>query len=290
MPSVALATCRELPDGDEDAAVLNDALAAAGVEAQWLVWDDPAEAWKHDLVVVRSTWDYTGARDAFLAWAASVDRLANPVDVLVWNSDKVYLRDLAAAGVPIVPTVFAQPGEQIEFPAVDEIVVKPSVGAGSKGAGRFPVDDLDAARQHAARLQDAGRTVLVQPYLGGVDIVGERALIYIDGVFSHAITKGAMLPRGAVNPLDPGFSHSLFVEEQITPAEPSAAELALGAMAMTEIRHRFGTPLLYARVDLLPSPDGPMLVELELAEPSLFLTEGGAGAADRFAAAIARRA
>jgi glutathione synthase/RimK-type ligase-like ATP-grasp enzyme len=289
MPSVALVTCRDLPAGDEDAELLNSALADRGVDAQWLVWDDADQVWTHDLAVIRSTWDYTQARDAFLSWARGVERLANPVDVLVWNSDKTYLRDLEAAGVPIVATSFAAPGEAIECPAADEVIVKPSVGAGSKGAGRFRGPDFTAAREHAAMLHAAGRTVLVQPYLAEVDVTGETALIYIDGLFSHAVTKGAMLPAGTVNPLDPGFSHSLFVEERITPTDASDAELAVGQRAMTEVSRRFGAPLLYARVDLLPSRNGPVLVELELTEPSLFLAEGD-GAAERFAAAIGARA
>jgi hypothetical protein len=289
MSTVALVTCRELPAGDEDGPALVAALSDVGVAAQWIAWDDADATWEHDLVVVRSTWDYTRAREEFLVWAGKVERLANAVDVLEWNSDKTYLRDLAAAGVRVVPTWWSEPGELIEFPPVDEVVVKPSVGAGSKGAGRFADDDLDAARAHAAMLHAAGRTVLVQPYLGDVDIVGETALVYLDGVFSHAVTKGAMLPHGAVNPLDPGFSHSLYVEERISPAHATASELDVGDGVLAELARRYDAPPLYARVDLLPSPEGPMLVELELTEPSLFLGYAD-GAVDRFAAAILRRA
>jgi hypothetical protein len=289
MPTVALVTCRELPAGDEDGPALVAALSGLGVVAHWIAWDDPDATWQHDLVVVRSAWDYTRARGEFLAWAGKLERLANPADVLEWNSDKTYLRDLAAAGLPVVPTCWAEPGELIEFPQVDEVVVKPSVGAGSKGAGRFADDELDAAREHVAMLHAAGRTVLIQPYLGDVDVVGETALVYLDGVFSHAVTKGAMLPRGAVNPLDPGFSHSLYVEERISPAQASASELDVGDGVLAELVRRHDALPLYARIDLLPSPEGPMLVELELTEPSLFLGYAD-GAVERFAAAIARRA
>lgn len=284
---VLLATCADLPEGDEDADLLVSALAAHGIDAQWRVWSAPGP-WHADLVVIRSTWDYTLDRAGYLDWAASVPRLRNRADVVAWNSDKVYLRELAAAGVPIVPTEFAAPGAEITFGAHREFVVKPSVGAGSKGAGRFTVASHEGARQHVAALHDAGRTVLVQPYLGDVDTVGETALIYVDGEFSHAVTKGAMLPAGAINALDPGFSHSLFVEERITAATAGAAELAIGTRVLDWVRQRFGTPL-YTRVDLLPGPNGPVLVELELTEPSLFLGYA-AGAADRFAAAIAAHA
>ncbi|HJQ42392.1 MAG TPA: hypothetical protein VJ831_04865 [Jatrophihabitantaceae bacterium] len=284
-PLALLATCAELPTGDEDADALNAALAAHGVHARWQVWNDPDADWSAPLTVLRSTWDYTPVREQFLQWTRSVPNLANPVDVLEWNSDKTYLRDLAAAELPIVPTTWAAPGDVVALPVDGEYVVKPSVGAGSRGAGRFAVGQDDAAHAHVAQLHDAGRVVLVQPYLGDVDAVGETALIYVDGAFSHAVRKGAMLPEGVVHPVD---SHELFVEERITAHDATPDERAVGQRVTQFVRQRFGADLLYARVDLLPSADGPLLVELELTEPSLFLGYSD-GAADRFASAIAAR-
>ena len=291
MPDVLLATCAHLPQGDEDADLLTSALADSGVAARWAVWDAPGD-WSGAPVVIRSTWDYTFRRDEYLSWARSVQQLHNPFEVVAWNSDKTYLRDLSAAGVRIVPTVWAAPGEVVALPETGEYVVKPSVGAGSRGAGRFTAGSTAgsaggsaAAAAHVADLHDAGRVVLVQPYLGGVDTHGETALIYLDGEFSHAVRKGAMLPAGVVHPVN---GYELFVEERITPHVADAAELCAGEVAMRAVRERFGTDLLYARVDLLPSPDGPALVELELTEPSLFLGHDPK-AASRFAAAIARR-
>jgi glutathione synthase/RimK-type ligase-like ATP-grasp enzyme len=286
--TVVLTTCAELPDGDEDGAALVTSLAARGVSARWQVWTDPAAPWAHDLVVVRSTWDYTRERDAFLAWAHSVPRLANPADVIAWNSDKTYLHDLADAGIPVVPTTFVAPGHSAPLPVSGEFVVKPSVGAGSMGAGRFAVDAVEAAHAHVATLHDAGRIVMVQPYVSDVDTAGETALIYVEGRFSHAIGKGAMLPPQMTNPLHEVCSETLYMFEQVAAREPSAAELALGERVIRLLRDRLGSELLYARVDLLPTPAGPVVIELELIEPSLFLGYD-AGAADRFADAIAAR-
>jgi glutathione synthase/RimK-type ligase-like ATP-grasp enzyme len=176
----------------------------------------------------------------------------------------------------------------IDWPT-EEFVLKPTVGAGSKGAGRFdPTRDgvLESARAHAAALHAAERTVMVQPYLGDVDRDGEAALLYFDGEFSHSITKGAMLPEGTVHPQ---AGHDLYVEERITPHDASEAEVAVGAKAIALLHERFGRDLLYTRVDLLPGPDGPVVIELEVAEPSVFLNYAD-GAADRFAAAIAATA
>jgi glutathione synthase/RimK-type ligase-like ATP-grasp enzyme len=286
--TVVLTTCADLPDGDEDGDSLVASLAARGVTARWQVWNDPAAAWGDELVVVRSTWDYTRDRDAFVDWAHSVPRLANPADVIAWNSDKTYLHDLADAGVPVVPTTFVAPGETAPLPVSGEFVLKPSIGAGSRGAGRFADDAVVAAQAHMATLHDAGRIVLIQPYVADVDTAGETALIYLDGRFSHAIRKGAMLPPEMTNSLHELSADRLYVFEQVQAREASPAELAVGEQVIAVLRDRLGADLLYARVDLLPTPAGPVLIELEITEPSLFLSFDD-DATDRFADAITAR-
>jgi hypothetical protein len=282
---VLLATSAAYPDGDEDGAELLEALAAQGLTGRWVSWDDPTVDWSAGLVVLRSTWDYTLRRGDFLAWARALPRLLNPYDVVLWSSDKVYLRDLAEAGVPVIETRWAAPGQSLELPAEGEYVIKPSVGAGSRGAGRFTAEDALVAQAHVEALHAARRTVMLQPYLGDVDDAGETALIYLDGRFSHGVRKAAMLPPGTIHTVD---ERALYVEETITAREPRNDELAIGAGIVGMLTARFGAPLLYTRVDLLPGPDGPVVVELELAEPSLFLGHGP-GSADLLASAIANR-
>jgi hypothetical protein len=281
---VLLATCADLPDGDEDAEILLAALRTAGVEARWAVWTDRAVDWSTGPTVLRSTWDYTHDRNRFLDWVRSLPRVFNPAPVVEWSTDKTYLADLAAAGVPTVKTAVARPGEPLAR-LEGEVIIKPSVGAGSRGVGRFTPDRFGKAQEHAAQLHAAGRTVIVQPYLDGVDVTGEAALIFFDGVFSHAITKGAMIPAGMTHPVDGG---SLFIEENIERRTATDPERAAAEAALAYVRARFGGNQLYARVDLLPGPDGPVVVELELVEPSVFL-QHERGAASRFAAAIAER-
>ncbi len=281
VPRIALATCRELPGGDEDSGVLLAACAAAGLDAEWRVWDDPAVHWEsYDLVVIRSTWDYVPRRDDFTAWAQSVPRLANPADAVAWSTDKSYLGVLAAAGVPVVPTTFLAPGDPPDWAVAGDLVVKPAVSAGSQDTARYGPAEVDRARAHAAALLAAGRTVLVQPYLSRVDEVGETAVVHLGGAYSHGLRKGALLRPG-----DTAEFAGLWRPEDITAAEPSPAERALAERALAAVP---GGPdrLLYARVDLLPGPAGdPLVVEVELAEPSLFLS-AVPGSADRLAAAI----
>jgi glutathione synthase/RimK-type ligase-like ATP-grasp enzyme len=280
-PRIALATCRQLPAGDEDSPPLLAACAAAGLDAEWRVWDDPAVDWaSYDLAVIRATWDYAPRRDDFAAWAASVPRLANPADIVAWNTDKTYLRDLAAAGVPVVDTVWLSPGDTVEDVAFTDVVVKPTISTGSRDTARYVPGEEDKARDHASRLLAAGRPAMVQPYVAGVDEAGETAVVHLGGAYSHALRKGPLLAPG-----QPDQTDALWRPEEITAREPSDAELALATRALAEVPGGPGR-LLYARVDLLPGPDGdPVVIEVELAEPSLFLLTVP-DAADRLAAAI----
>jgi len=291
---VALVTAERARGLDEDMPLLLAALAARGLVAAEVVWDDPAIEWGgFDLVVVRSTWDYFARREEFLAWAervAAVTALHNPVSVLRWNSDKRYLRDLERAGVPIVPTTFVEPGEEAAAALPEEevldLIVKPAVSAGSNDTARYRAGERDAALAHVARLQSEGRVAMVQPYQRAVDEHGETALLYFDGRFSHAIRKGAIFAGG------PQMVGGLFAREDTQPREPSVAEREVGdagLRAAAAVLPAETTPLLYARVDLVPLADGnPGVLELELCEPSVFVAHA-AGSADRLAAAIARR-
>lgn len=248
------------------------------------MWDDPAVDWAaYDLVVIRSTWDYTERRDEFVAWCERVgQRLHNPPDVVRWNSDKRYLADLAAAGLPVVPTTFLNPSHppaSIVLGGWDRLpcVVKPAISAGSQNTARH--DDPQAATEHAQRLLDEGRVVMVQPYIAEVDADGETALLYYDGEFDHAIRKGPMLLGGEA------AVDGLFAPEAIERRDPRPEERAVGDHVVAEVERRFGR-LLYARVDLLGTD--PVVLELELTEPSLFFAQSD-GAAGRYADAIRRR-
>ena len=231
-------------------------LAAAGVSAEARVWDDREVRWaEYDLAVLRSTWDYPARRDEFVAWARRVRRLANPPDVVVWNTDKRYLAELAARGVPVVPTKWIWPGDDWTPPHDGEWVIKPAIGAGSKDTGRYDAADPEhrwLAGEHVTRLQAAGRMVMVQPYLGAVDRDGETALMFLR---RHVLARG---PKGADadrpgrrhgRPLQAGADHPV----QADPAELTVAGTALAAAPGGRGR------LLYARVDTIPGRGGEPL-------------------------------
>jgi glutathione synthase/RimK-type ligase-like ATP-grasp enzyme len=273
---VALATAAHLPLLDEDGAELRAALTAAGVEHDICVWDDASVDWAaYDLVVIRSTWDYWERHEEYLAWTRSVPRLANPAAVVAWNTDKTYLSRLAEAGVPVVPTTYLRTLDGW-LPPAEPFVVKPTVSAGARDTAAYAGGDL-AAVAHVEDLLARGKVVMVQPYVGAVDEVGETAVLVFDGEVSHAVRKGALLtPGGGIGAPDD-------YREHITARESTAEERALVSQVLGLVRG-WGDELLYARVDLLP---GPVLIELEVTEPSLFLRHAP-GSADRFAAAVRR--
>jgi glutathione synthase/RimK-type ligase-like ATP-grasp enzyme len=281
-PRVGLATCSLLPEGDGDDAGLPAALGGA----DFLVWDDPAVDWeRYDLVVVRSTWDYHLRRDEFVAWAQRLGpRLVNPPAILAWNTDKRYLHEIAEAGLPVVDTSLVEPGEWFSPPA-GEYVVKPTVSAGSRDTARFEGGDGDANRARALvqAIHHSGRTAMVQPYVASVDTRGETAMLFFDGEFSHAIHKGPLLHPGQAP------TGEVFAPETIEARTATAAERAVADGIVAWVRQRFCGAPAYARVDLVEDAGGaPLLLELELTEPSLFFAHAPDGPAG-FAAALRRR-
>lgn len=264
---VALAGCSSYDDPDEP--LLVAALSRRGVLVDGVPWDADVDWPSYDLVVARSTWDYVDRRADFLAWADSVPRLANPASVLRWNTDKHYLGVLAAAGVPVVATTYVDGAFE---PPAGEYVVKPTISAAGVDTVRYGPGDDDAARRQVAALVAAGRTVMVQPYVATVEVTHETSLLFVGGRYSHGARKGPLLTGGSVAAPE---------DWDIGPREPSDAELAVASQVLAAVEE----PLLYARVDLLSGPDGPMLLELEATEPFLFLGFSE-GAADRFADAI----
>jgi glutathione synthase/RimK-type ligase-like ATP-grasp enzyme len=276
---VAIASCTAVVGKDEDDLRLISALAKRGIAAVHAAWDDDLVNWQSfPLVIIRSTWDYPERRDEFLARVSGLRRVLNPLPILQWNTDKHYLQDLARAGLPVIPTHFLGPTDFFD-PPLWPFVVKPAVSCGAKQTARYLAGDNDLARKHVRQLQTAGRTVMVQPYLSKIEAEGEAALMFIDGQFSHSIRRGALLKQAGL--VHEGETIPLNVRAY----EATAEEQALAVRALSASPPG-SSPLLYARVDLAPGLDGqPLILEVELTEPSLFL-EFSPNAVDLLADAI----
>ncbi|WP_372450454.1 ATP-grasp domain-containing protein [Streptomyces tagetis] len=249
------------------------ALNETGVAAESAEWDDPAVDWAgFDLVLIRSTWDYTWRTEAFLEWVERCSRLTtllNPPPVVRWSSDKFYLSRLTEAHVPAVPTRYLAPGAAVEAAAVlpsdHEYVIKPAVGAGARYAARYRAGDRDTAVRHIGHMHAEGITAMVQPYMARIETGGERALVFFGGSFLHAIRKKAVL--GA----DVPFDQRKVAHPGLEPWVPTAREREVAESALAVVPH--SGELFYARVDLVDDDEGrPVVMELELIEPNLFLS------------------
>jgi hypothetical protein len=278
---VTLVTGTDNSDHDPDEPLLLAALEAVGLRARVCAWNDATVDWSETpLTVIRSTWDYHREVDAFLDWCertSRVTRLENPADVVAANAHKRYLADLTNIGMPVVPTIIVPRGTVDVSIPVDwhNIIVKPAVSGGS---WRTTLHDDRASTNAAIAALTAERDALIQPYMRIVEGRGERSLMFVDGEFTHAVRKERRLATDE-EAVSPG------------PVDVRSDELDLARQILDNVVPTTRRePLLYARVDLIDDEAGqPLLMELELIEPSLFL-EQHPPALSAFAAAIARRA
>lgn len=267
-PRIAIATCAGYADFKVDDELLQRVLEERGCEAQAIVWDEERTDWSEfDLCLVRSTWDYHEKYREFLAWARRVEATAvlhNPADLIAWNSEKTYLRQLATGGVRIVPTVWVSRDDSADIEEIlasegwDEAVVKPTVDLGARNLHRVRPGEGSAALALALRQSNEA---MVQPFLPSLEDQGELSLIYVAGELTHAVRKRPAAGDFRVQGIWGGTASA---------EQPEARELQIGAAVMAQLE----SPPLYARVDLVADLEAkPCLIELELIEPNLYLSE-----------------
>jgi glutathione synthase/RimK-type ligase-like ATP-grasp enzyme len=284
-PRIALATYERHPELASDDRLLPPALSHLGIDAEPAVWSDDSVLWEtFDGVVIRSCWDYHLRIDEFLAWLDRLDAsripLWNTQRLVSWNSHKRYLLDLAQRGVATIPTTIVPRGHGRDVGAIASaegwaaFVLKPAVSASGHETHLFRTP-LDAGQRTLIERVAADCDVLVQPFAEEVARDGEYSLIFIDGEFSHAAIKRAAHGEFRVQTEHGGS------------VAPVTAPPALVTQAAQVLAALPSVPL-YARVDGIDRGNAFLLMELELIEPNLFF-EVGAGSAERFAQALARR-
>lgn len=256
------------PEVEEDDRPLAKALARRGAVVLSAPWDDADFDWAGvDRAVLRSTWDYYLRFDEFHSWLARVEpqtKVINPPAVVRWNASKRYLETLAAKGVHTVPTAFIKRHQEETLERLchergwKTVVLKPAISADSWETVRVNPERYPFGQAYLERHRPY-REILVQPFVEDVDEGGEQCLVFFGGSYSHAVTKNSAFKGGRhVGP------EGLW----ITP-ERDAIEMAEKVLALA------GLPdLPYARVDIARDDAGrPMLLELEVFEPTLFFLE-----------------
>lgn len=296
MARIGLITTDPAARGHEDGDIepLRRALAERGEDCDILVWHEEQPWALYDALVLRSPWDYPARLPDFRGWLDRLEesgaRLLNPPPLVRWNLDKRYLEDLR--GITVIPTVYCDElsgaAEELAARGSAAVVLKPTVSGGSRSTGLFQADD-PAALALAREILRGGTEIMIQPAIPELAAGAERGLFLIDGELSHAISKGAILQPGG------GYLGGTYTEA-IAPVEPSGAERECAAAALASVRalsreQGWGADAeesLYARIDVVSTPAGVLLIEAELIEPSLFLQEVPS-AIGRVADAIQRR-
>ncbi|MEY9845299.1 RimK family alpha-L-glutamate ligase [Streptacidiphilus sp. MAP5-3] len=285
MPDIALLTGRTMPRDVPENDLLVDELRQLGIRAEVHPWDEPLDWPSFGLALVRTTWDYWDRLEEFLSFADHADgrtALRNPAQVIRWNCHKGYLVELAGHGVPSIPTQVLRRGA--DGRAVDaalaafreqhgevEVVAKPAVSAGARGALRA-LPSAPGTAAHLADLLERG-DALLQPLVESILTRGETSLIFFGEEYSHAVRKVPAQGEYRIHEHHGGTvqAHS-----------PSDAELATARAALAAAP----AATAYGRVDLVELPSGPAVMELELIEPELFLPYAD-GATTRYARHLA---
>jgi glutathione synthase/RimK-type ligase-like ATP-grasp enzyme len=266
-PRVAIVTCARLPSLFAEEAEVPTRLSARGVDAEAVVWSDPAVDWgRFDAVVIRSVWDYFERFPEFREWLSRLESrvpVLNPVSLVKWNADKRYLRDLSARGIATAPTVFCEPGERpdlrmiLEREGWDRAVVKPAVSGGAWRTLRIDAETISRGQSLLDEILLADTAALVQAFVPEI-AEGERSVFFFDGEFSHAVVK---IPQEGEFRVQPEFGGTV---NRILP------ETWLLDQAHAVIR-ALPEPPAYARIDGVCRGREFVLMEAELIEPYLFL-------------------
>jgi glutathione synthase/RimK-type ligase-like ATP-grasp enzyme len=285
MKKVALATYNGIPDLTEDDRLLIDCLDRYDVSAEAAVWDSSTVDWAaYDGVMIRSCWDYHLRPHEFSAWVSRIEAanvsLWNPPDVVRWNMDKRYLRELQMMSVAIPRTAWLDRGTPVGLWSLMEeqgwrrAVVKPTISASAHKTWAVSIEESEARQgmfEEMLRTSD----VMVQEFIEEIAVEGEWSLIFFGGSYSHAVLKRVALGDFRVQSDFGGFT-------ELQDVPPTLVEQA---QAITDL---IRWPWLYARVDGIDVEGRLLLMELELIEPHLFLGKDSM-APQRLAASLASR-
>lgn len=270
---------------DYQVEALRKGFAPAGLELVELDWHAPLDALRqYPLVLIGTVWDYQDHEAAFLAkleaLAAHGTIVCNPAELVRWNIDKSYLRELAAAGAPAIPTLWPDDPTGADIAAAfehfqcDALVIKRRVGAGAEGQLKFTRDTLPVADWRF------GHRAMIQPFLSAIVEEGEYSFVFVDGAFSHAIRKIAAPGEYRIQSLYGGQEESI---------DPSATDIAAAQSVVDAVVDRVpGNTPLYARIDMIRLDGTLAVMEAEMIEPYLYPIQGPE-LGDRLAQAILRR-
>jgi len=247
---------------------LLDFLKGKGLKIEKVIWNDQNINWEdYALAILKSPWDYFDLIEDFYIWLNLLEakkvKLLNPIDVVRWNSDKKYLKEIEAAGLNITPSIFISNQESINLNDffkkfnTNKLIVKPCVSGGAKNTFKVTAENVIEINEQLNKLVQE-EDFIVQPFLPEILENGEWSFIFFNGLYSHSLIKQAKAGDFRVQPAHGGSVH---------PQKPNADLVAI-AQQYVDL---FAKNCLYARVDGTFVDGDFLLMELELIEPFLFL-------------------
>ncbi|MFW0717127.1 ATP-grasp domain-containing protein [Pedobacter sp. N23S346] len=243
-------------------------LQEKGLQIKMVIWNDPEVNWEdYQLAILKSPWDYFDLINDFHQWLNHLEekkvRLLNPIDIVRWNTDKQYLKEIEAAGLDITPCSFIKKNEKVNLNDffniyhTDKLIAKPCISGGAKNTFKVTAENIEEVNEKLSLLvQD--ENFIIQPFLPEIVENGEWSFIFFNGVYSHCLIKKAKDGDFRVQPAHGGSVH---------PQHPDQSSITTAS----EYVDRFAKNCLYARVDGTFVKGKFLLMELELIEPFLFL-------------------
>lgn len=250
---------------DEDT-LLFDFLKQKGLDIEPVIWNDSTINWEdYQLIILKSPWDYHEKISEFFQWLDHLKslkiKLLNNVDILQWNADKHYLKDISDQGFPVVPSLYAAQNTTLPLSIFDQlgtnkIVIKPCISAGAKNTIILEKDKINENMGRINKLFQE-EDYLIQPFQEEIKN-GELSFIFFGEKYSHSALK---IPKE--NDFRVQHYHGGTIEY------PDVSTHLI-AQAQNFI-NAFAADTLYARVDGIVKNGLLYLMELELIEPYLFL-------------------
>ncbi len=262
--------------------LLEKPLAQRGWDTKIVPWRDQSTNWdQFDAVLIRSPWDYQDDHELFIEVLKRIEKssaqLENPLQLVLWNINKTYLKDLQNAALPIVPTIWGQQLKNLTMAAyfdqlqTEEIVIKPVISANADDTFRLTIDKAGELDNELVSIFSK-KDFMVQPFMSSIIEEGEYSLFFFAGEYSHAILKS---PKNNDFRVQEEHGGTLLA---ITPEKP------LLALAKKVNQYLSPEPL-YSRLDFVRYKDTFVIMEIELIEPSLYFNMDKF-AAERFAIAF----
>jgi glutathione synthase/RimK-type ligase-like ATP-grasp enzyme len=250
---------------DEDTELINF-LIHKGLDVVPTIWNDRNVDWgSFDVVIIKSPWDYHNHLNEFVNWLDNLEKLAvkvlNPVEIIQWNSDKHYLKDLAEKQLPVIPAEYIEKGSGFDnrffaYFNTDKLVVKPCVSAGAQNTITVSKDNFNERSVEIETLLKE-QDYMVQPFVDEIKN-GEWSFLFFNGKYSHCSLK---------TPKKGDFRVQHYHGGSISYPVPDPLHIEQAGSYLKSLPQA----TLYARVDGVLINNSFQLMELELIEPYLFL-------------------